>query len=379
MQHFIRVAGILVCYLVFFGLDGRAADERELSDKLPEPALQFAKEAGLRLLEQERAFLKLSEEIKSNQVYFNIAVGGQSDSSLRTQAERLLSSAKKLLSDYKQIGTDLERFKDSLKRAASNYRELAGLYRGHAAKAQAAEVKDDYLQLARVYEAKATSAEERSKKLSVPAKLAPAASVIEEGNVFVDRLLELLSIGPVSETDRGIFAGRLKKHGERCQALVEDSLQALEKALDGAEAAGGKRKSASFASPTTKGTNLKSSSGEHGTQGGRSEQAPLFNTSWSTPVTIKGQQCLHVIRLNVDGTFEQSLYLSGPKGAGKLLASGRGTFEVDIPEILSFFQGTKLIERGRILSVGRDEWVYEILENPSAPEATGRRITFKRK
>src|SRR5581483_6033249 len=146
-------------------------------------------------------------------------------------ATRLITAAKNLLEDEKRIGPDTERFRDALKKAASHYRAVSALYKSHAEKAKSGEVRDDYHQLVKVYESKAEAAMDRARKLSAPTGLKPAREVIDEGNVFIERLLEAISVGPVSEADCQAFALRLKKHGERCQALSSQLSLAIEKIL----------------------------------------------------------------------------------------------------------------------------------------------------
>jgi hypothetical protein len=213
------VAALAASCLVLAGLGMAAADEPGPEGKLPEPALRFAKDASLRVTEMERDWQKLADGLAKDCPDFARPERKHTESSLREEASRLLASAKKLLDERKRIAPELERFKDALKKSASHYREVAALYKSHAEKAKSGEVKDDYHQLAKVYELKAGAAANRAGKLTSPEGTKAAADVIEEGNLFIERLLETLAVGPIAQPDCDVFAGRLRKHGQRCQAL----------------------------------------------------------------------------------------------------------------------------------------------------------------
>src|SRR5262245_25454405 len=203
----VAVAGLAASCLLALSPGPSAADESGSAERIPEPALRLAKDASERVTETEREWLKLALVLTKNQADFKVT--GSSENSLREQASRLLGAAKELLEDQKRLGSDVERFKDTLRKAAGHYGEVAALWKTQATQARAAEIKDDYLALARVYEAKASAAGDRAKTLSIPAEVKAKAEVIQEGNLFLDRFVDAFSIGPVSDSDRGDLAGRL--------------------------------------------------------------------------------------------------------------------------------------------------------------------------
>jgi hypothetical protein len=368
------VAALAAIYILALSSGPAAADESVSAEKLSEPALRFAKEASLRVTETEREWLKLAQGLAKNQADFTVT--GGSGSSLREQASRLLGAAKKLLEDQKRLESDLERFKDSLRKAAGHYADVAALSKRQAAQVRAEEVKDDYLALARVYETKARAAEARMKTLSISAGVKTNAEVITEGNLFLDRFVDALPIGPERDSD---FAGRLMKHGERCKALADELSQAIEKFLEEAEATevreklGGKRKE------------------EHTSRNGREQSGTsskkaqpkkdlsfLIGQSWTSPVTIRGVECEQVIRFDADGNCFQTAYRTGPKGRGSRIGSVRVRYEVDSEGIVSVYQGALMIERGEVTALGKDEWIYEILASLATPHLAGTKIRFAR-
>ncbi len=371
MRHAAGAALAASCLLAF-AQPGLFAGDQAAGDKLPEPAHQFAKEASSRVTETEREWVKMVERLTKCQAEFSVADRASTDGSLRDEANRLLASAKKLLADHKQMGTDLERFKDALKKAASHYREVAALYKAHAVEARSAEVKDDYFQLEKAYVRKAGAAAERCEKVVMPAGAKAKAEVIEEGNLFLERLCEALAIGPVSEAERGVFVGRLKKHGERCKALAEELCRGAEKLLQDSDAPEIRQKIGGASKlPMAAAWPPEAS-------GGKKDFSSLRGASWSCPVTVSGVQCVQVIRFAYAGSCSQSVYLLGPKGKGKLLGTGSATFLLDAEGVLSFYQAGMLVERGRVLILGKDQWSYEILENRGAPGLAGTRLTFTR-
>jgi hypothetical protein len=353
-----------------------AADQKDSPDKLPEPALRFAKEASLRVAESEREWVKVAEGLAKNQSDFTVKDG--SESLLREQASRLLDSAKKLLGDQKRLGSDIERFKDTLRKAAGHYGEVAVVCKAQAAEARAAEIKEDYLALAKVYEVKARSAGERAKALSIPAGTKAKAELIEEGNLFVERFVEALSIGPVGNSDRDLFAGRLKKHGERCKALSRELTQAIEALLEEAEAPevrktiGEKRKDESTSHQL-----MATSTGSANSRP-KKDLGALVGVSWSSPLTIQGVQCVQVLRFSADGICLQSVYRMGPKGRGPLIGSIRVGYRVDDDGILDVYQAGMVIEQGKITLSGKDEWSYEIGSSLATPQLAGTKVTFTR-
>jgi hypothetical protein len=365
-------AALAASCLLAFAQPGLVAGDQAAGDKLPEPAHQFAKEASSRVTETEREWVKMVERLTKCQADFTVADRASTDGSLRDEASRLLASAKKLLADHKQMGTDLERFKDSLKKAASHYREVAALYKAHAAEARSAEVKDDYLQLEKAYVRKAGAAAERCEKVAMPAGAKAKAEVIEEGNLFLERLCEALAIGPVSEAERGVFVGRLKKHGERCKALAEELCRGAEKLLQDSDALEIRQKVGGASKLP------RAAAWPPETSGGKKDFSSLRGASWSCPVTVSDVQCVQVIRLGYAGNCSQSVYLLGPKGKGKLVGTGSATFLLDAEGGLSFYQAGMLVERGQVTLLGKDQWSYEILENRGAPGLAGTRLTFTR-
>lgn len=352
-----------------------SANEDGSGERLPEPALRFAKDASLRVAEMERDWIKLAEGLAKSQADFVIADGGHSDSSLRDLASRLLGSAKKLLADSKRVGSDFERFKDTLTKAAIHYREVAVLCRAQAGKARAQEVKDDYLQLAKVHETKAHSAGERAKGILIPAALKDKAEVIEEGNIFLERLVDALSIGPVADADRSLLAGRLRKHGERCKALTEELCRSIAKMLQDAETPEVREKIA--AARKDRSSPLFSVAGQDEPR--RKMELPgLAGASWSTPIILEGEKYVQVMRFNFDGTCVQAVYRFGPKGRGALIGVGRATYKLDSEGNLEFYQAGFVIETGLVTMLGKDQWSYEIIANIASPKLAGTRLTFTR-
>lgn len=278
----VAVAVLAASCLVALGSQGLSAGDEAGGDKLPEPALQFAKETTLRLTEAERDWAKVAERLDKCQADFMVADRSYSDSSLRDEAGRLLAAAKKLLADQKQMETSLDSFKDALKKASAHYREVASLYKAYAAKAQSKDVREDYEQLARAYERKAKAAAERVEKIAMPSGAGAKKEGIEEGNLFLERLVEALGIGPVSDAEREVFVGRLKKHGERCKALAEELRSGIENLLMDSDMPEIKQKLGGAAK--VKGKEPSSQDASRGTK----VLELLSAASWSSPVTIDG-------------------------------------------------------------------------------------------
>lgn len=353
-----------------------AADDT-LGDKLPEPALRFAKDATARVMETEREWLRLAEGLAKARADFAATDGPGRP--LGEQASHLRDGARLLLESRTRLGSDLGRFKDALAKAASHYREVAALYTAQAGQARAGEVRDDYLQLARVYEAKARAAGERSKALSVPAGADGKAEVIEEGNLFLERLIEATSVGPVADADRGLLAGRLKRHAERCQALADELARAVEGFLEAAEAPEvrarvvAKRKEDGRPRQATRST----------ASDGPAKAAPTRDLSalagtWTAAVTVRGVRCVQVLRLSADGGCVQTLYRQGAQGRGPLVGTVRATCEWDTDGVLDVYQAGWMIERGQVTLRGKDEWTYEVLTNAGDRDLAGTTLTFIR-
>ena len=368
------VAALAAIWLLAQSAGPAAADESSSAEKLPEPALRLAKDASLRVTETEREWLKLAQGLTKNQADFSVTDG--STSSLREQASRLVGAAKKLLEDQKRLGSDLERFKDTLRKAAGHYADVAVLCKTQAAQVRAEEIKDDYLALARVYEAKARAAGDRAKTLSIPADLKAKVEVIQEGNLFLDRFVDALPIGPERDSD---FAGRLTKHGERCKVLARELSETIEKFLEEAEATevrqslGGKRQEEHA---SQKGQERPGTTGKKALP--KKDLSFLIGQSWTSPVTIRGVECVQVIRFDANGNCIQTAYRMGPKGRGSRIGSVRVRYEVDSEGMLNVYQGGLMIERGEVTVLGKDEWTYEILTSLATPQLAGTKLTFSR-
>ncbi len=354
MRRAITAALAALCFLAFGGR-GLVAGDQPSGDKLPEPALQFATETTRQLTEAEREWTKMAERLATCQTGFRIAEGTASDGVLRAEAGGLLASAKKLLADRKEMSTNLHRFKAALKKAADNYREVAALYKSHAEKARSEEIKEDYLQLAKAYDRKATAVAERERKIGMPSGTEAKAEVIEEGNLFLERLQEALSVGSLSDAERGALAARLKKHGERCKALAEELRQAVESLLQGSDSPEIRRQSSSVVKTDA-----------------------LNGASWSAPVTVAGVKCVTVIRFEQTGNCSQSTYILEPNGKGRLVGGGRGAFRLDPNGTLTFYQAGLQVETGTVSFLGKDQWSYRIHENVLDPTLAGKLLTFTR-
>ncbi len=368
----VTVAALAASCFLALGSRGLSAGDQAGRDKLPEPALQFAKETTLRLTETEREWAMMAERLDKCQADFSVADRSYTDSSLREEAGRLLAAAKKLLADQKQMETNLERLKDVLKKASAHYREVAALYKAYAAKPRSEDARENYLQLAKAYERKAAAAAERGQKAAMPSGAGAKAEAVEEGNLFLERLVEALGIGPVSDAEREVFAGRLKKHAERCKALAGELRSGIEKILLDSDTpeirqklGGGAKGEGPAPSP------------QDGA-GARKVLGLLTGASWSSPVTIAGVRCVTVVHFSQTGTCSQSTYRLGPKGKGSLVATTSGLFDVDASGVLRFYQAGILVEAGKVSFLGKDQWSYEILDNLFAPGIAGTRLTFTR-
>jgi hypothetical protein len=351
-----------------------------MGEKLPEPAYRFAKEASLRVTEMERGLQTLAEELTRLQADFDAIAGDLSESRLRERGEQLLSSAKKLLSSEKQVLLDLERFKDALKKAAASYDDVGTVYTDHASKARSKSVKEDYGLLAEVYLTKASGVAKRAKELTISSDVKEQAEVVEEGNLFVERLLETLS-DSAAEVNGLIVCRRLGKHGARCSMLAERLSEEVKKILGGpgpsqnGKKTGDGRKSGSV--PVTVKELSAKRPGEVSPGKGKEFDA-LVDAGWSCPITVQGTRCLQVVRFGREGKCQGKVYLLEGSRKGGLVASASTTFRLAESGILSFFQGGTLVERGIVTLLRKDQWVYEILENSSAPQLAGTRLTFIR-
>jgi hypothetical protein len=353
-----RAIAATLAAVSILALGGRnlAAGDDSSGDKLPEPALQFAKEATRQRTDAEREWTKMVERLATCRTDFRLAEEAASDGVLRAEAGELLASATKLLADRKQMSTDLDRFQVALKKAAENYREVAALYKSHAAKARSGEVNEDYQQLAKAYERKATAAAEWGRTIGMPCGTETKAEVIDEGNLFLERLLEALTVGPMNQAERGAIAARLRKHGERCQSLAEELRRAVETLLESSDSPEIMR-TADAASKTV---------------------GSLDGASWSARVTVAGVKCVTVIRFDKVGTCTQSTYALGPNGKRQIVGFGSGSYRLDAGGTLSFYQSGMQVETGTATFLGKDQWSYRILDNVLESKLTGTQLLFTR-
>jgi hypothetical protein len=360
------LAGLVASCLLALSPEATRAEEPGASDRLPEPALRFAKEASERVADMEQGWKKLAEALTKNQADFALTDG--SANSLQEQSSRLLSAARGLLEDQKRLTSDFERFKDTLRKAAGHYSEVAALYKAQALQARAREIRDDYLTLSSVYEAKAKAAGDRVATLSIPADAKAKAEVIEEGNLFLERFAEALSIGPVSATDQDRLAERLRKHGDRCQALATELSQAIEKLLE-----------------TQSGESDSQKQGERTSQVRSADAKPkkkdlsfLNGSSWSASATIQGVKCRITVRFEANGNCYQTLQRTDSRGRTVKSGVFRASFETDSDGYITFSQRGLAIERGEVTRLGNDSWSYELLASLACPELVGTKHTFFR-
>jgi hypothetical protein len=324
------------------------------------------------LSETEREWVKMAERLDKCQGEFTVADRNYSDSSLRDEASRLVASAKNLLADQKQLETSLDSFKDALKKASAQYREVAARNKAYAAKARSDDVREDYLRLAKAYELKAAAADERGQKVAMPSGTGAKKEAIEEGNLFLGRLVEALGIGPISDTEREVFVGRVRKHGECCKALAGELRSGIEKLLSDSDTPEIRQKLSGSAKAKGKEPSPQDASG------GKKVLGLLCGASWSSPVTINGVPCVTVVRFSKAGTCSQSTYVLGPNGKRSLVAVASGTFDVDADGILQFYQAGTLVEVGKVSFLGNNQWTYVILDRLLAPGIAGTRLTFSR-
>lgn len=349
------------------------ADDGPPAERLPEPALRFAKDASLRLMEAERGWLKLADGLAKAGAEFAAAAGSPHE-----RAARHLAGAKKLLEDQARTETELARFKSLLAKAATHYRAVSVLYSSHAGEARSPEVRDDYRALATVYEARAAAADGRAKALALPARARGTAAVIEEGNTFLERLIDTLPDATAGDAAAGPLADRLKAHGDRCQSLSGELVRAIEALLEAAEAAdvrdavAARRTAGPTGRPTPPGVGGPAATAPKRDLGG------MAGAAWTAPITIGGVPCLQVLRFGPDGTCSQSLYRKGPNGRGPLVSSSRVSCEWDADGMLDVYQAGWVIERGQLTLRGKDEWTYEVLASPGNPTLAGTTLTFTR-
>jgi hypothetical protein len=296
------------------------------------------------------------------------------DASLQEEADKVLSAAKRLLEVESGIPAQIEKYRDALKKSAAHYGEVAALYMAHGDNAKTPEVRDDYHELAKVYESKALAALERAGTLSVSITTRPTREVVAEGNLFIERLREALAVGPVADSERELLLGRLRKHGERCQALSDELLRVVDLLLKGAATSEPKRPlSASerfgIDSTTSQGFSFGSS---------RSDARSIVGATWTSRVTVRGVECWQRIRLSTDGTCIQSIYLTERERDFSLLSRRSYTYKLDSLGNLTIFSGGKLLETGNVTVKGEESFVYDITRNVAEPSLLGKRITFVR-
>lgn len=364
------VASISATCFLTLSCQALSAEDPPPGDKLPEPAIQLAKETALRLNEAEKEWFKLSERLTSYEAGFVVVNRSNSDGLLRDEANRLLTAARALLTDQKRMANDLQLLKDLLNKVALQYDEVAALYRAQAAAVRSEAVREDYQQLAKAFERKASTVVSRARRMAIPTSTETKAAVIEEGNTFVERMVEGFTVGPLGDEERGAFAERLKKHGERCRNLAEELRQEAEKILEGSDIS--KVKQPNDGLPKIKNPGRR----EPAVRVAPNEIGPLDGT-WSSPVTVGGVQCITVLYFDHTGACSQTTYTLGPKGKGAQIASGTGNFSLDSNGVLSFYQRGMLVENGVITSLAKDQWSYEIVGTAS-PALSGKRLTFSR-
>jgi hypothetical protein len=357
-----------------------SARDQELGEKLPEPAYRFAKEGSLRVAEMEREWQKLGEDLTQLQADFDAIAGDLSETRLRERGERLLSSAKKLLSSEKRLLLDLERFKDALKKAAASYDDVGSVYTDHANKARSKSVKDDYGLLAEVYLTKASGVAKRAKELTISSDVKEQAEVVEEGNLFVERLLETLS-DSAAEVNGLIVCRRLGIHGTRCSMLAERLSEEVKKIVGASAPSENGKKTGDgrkFGRTPVTVKELSAKKPGEASPGKGKEFDALVGATWSCPITVQGSRCLQVVRFSREGKCQGKVYLLDGSRKGGLVASASTTFRLAESGILSFFRGSTLLERGIVTLLRNDQWAYEIIENMGAPQLAGTRLTFMR-
>lgn len=372
MQRTITKAVLVIgCLSVFAG--SVSADDTTI-DKLPEPAIRFAKDASLRVAEIERDWQTLSESLRSARPELLPRSRRHTDASLQEEANKVLTAAKGLLEVESGISSQIEKYRDALKKSAAHYREVAALYKAHGDGAKSKEVKGDYHELAKVYESKALAVIGQAEMLPMSVTTKPAREVVAEGNLFIERLLDSLAVGPVNDSERELLLGRLRKHGERCQALSDELLRVIDPLLKG------RATSESMRPPSVSGGYSTDSTTSRGFQSGgsQSDARSIVGVTWTSRITVRGIECQQHIQLRPGGGCTQSIYLSRSSGPGPLLSRRSYTYELDQFGNLVVFSGGKLLETGKVTVNGEESWVYEIVENVADPSLSAKRITFVR-
>jgi hypothetical protein len=368
----ITTAALFVGCLSVFA--GRLSADETAVDKLPEPAIRFAKDASLRVTELEREWQTLSETLRKSRPELVPRSGRHTDALLQEESKNVLSAAKKLLEVESRMPSTIEQFRDALKKSAAHYQEVAALYKTHAESAKTPEVKDDYRELAKVYESKAHAAIERAEKLPVAVLTRAAREVVSEGNLFIERLLESLAVGPVTDSERDLFLSRLRKHGERCHSLSDELLKAVELLVKGSSPSEVTRFPLGGESYSTASTALQ----ENAPEPSQRDVYSIVGITWSSRVKVRGVDCRQRIQLRPDGTCTQAIYLARPEGFGPLLSRRSYTYKLNPAGHFAVFSGGKLLETGKVTVDGEESWIYDIYENVSDPSLSAERITFAR-
>lgn len=355
-------------------LTGSVSADDITIEKLPEPAIRFAKDASLRVADIERELQTLSDSLRTQRPELLPRGLRHTDSSLQKEANKVLSAAKSLLEVESGIASQIERYRSALKSSAANYREVAVLYRAHGDDAKTKEVKDDYHELSKVYEAKALAVSGRADKLPMTVTANLAREVVTEGNLFIERLLESLSVGPVTDSERELLLGRLRKHGERCQSLTDELLRVIDPLFKGRATSEPMRPLSMSEGQSSDSTTFRGFlSGSS-----QSDARSIVGVTWTSRVKVRGIECQQRIQLRPGGSCTQLIYLARTSGLGPLLSRRTYTYELDQLGNLFVFSGGKLLETGKVTVNGEESWVYEIATNVADPSLSGKRITFFR-
>jgi hypothetical protein len=203
--------------------------------RLPEPALQFAREAARAVTEEERAWLKRADALDA--VHGSATETASTSLPLPVEAAALLARSQKVLAAYRSTDRDLQRFRSLLRNAAGHYREVAELYVAAARQATSVPVREDYEALVAAYRRRAAAMEARADAIELSARAAERASLLEEGNRFLERLAEVLTAVPVGAADERQLAARLRRHAAQSDALAEELSRVVRTVLAGSEVA----------------------------------------------------------------------------------------------------------------------------------------------
>jgi hypothetical protein len=203
------------------------------SDRLPEPPLQFAKEAVRAVAEEERRWLERVDEPDA------LRESGPRPTArpLSAEAAALLARSQDVLTAYRSADRDLGRFRKLLREAAARDREVADLYVAAGGRAKSAPVREDFEALVEAYRHRAGALDARADMIGLSAGAAERAALLEEGNRFLERLAEVAAAVPVGAADERLLAARLGRHSSQCDALVEELAKAARTILAGSDVA----------------------------------------------------------------------------------------------------------------------------------------------